>query len=219
CCLAPHLRCERARARRLDPADGAGQQGDDARDRRSLVLDEFGADRGHGADPDARDRPGHACFRVAHAPAGAPRSVRAMTSTSAPAIAVENLSIRYGTVTAVETISFTVDAGQQLTLLGPSGCGKTSTLRAVAGLERPTSGAIRIGGRAVYDRAAGINVRTEQRGMSMVFQSYAIWPHMTVFENVAYGLRVRKEGGAALAAQVRHALDLVKMGQYAGRNA
>ena len=140
-------------------------------------------------------------------------------SNAAPAIEVENLCIRYGVVSAVENVSFTAAGGEQLTLLGPSGCGKTSTLRAVAGLETPTSGAIRIGGRAVYDNVASVNVRTEQRGMSMVFQSYAIWPHMTVFENVAYGLRVRKQGGAALADKVRHALDLVKMGQYAGRNA
>jgi ABC-type Fe3+/spermidine/putrescine transport system ATPase subunit len=142
-----------------------------------------------------------------------------MTSTPAAAIAVENLSIRYGTVTAVETISFTVDAGRQLTLLGPSGCGKTSTLRAVAGLEKPTSGIIRIGGRTVFDGTKGLNVPAEQRGMSMVFQSYAIWPHMTVFDNVAYGLRVRNESGAALKEKVRHALELVKMGPYAERNA
>ncbi len=140
-------------------------------------------------------------------------------SSSSPAIEVENLSIRYGNVTAVETVSFAVDQGQQLTLLGPSGCGKTSTLRAVAGLERPTSGAIRINGRAMFDGAAGINVSAEQRGMSMVFQSYAIWPHMTVFENVAYGLRVRKESGKALEEKVRHALELVKMAPYAERNA
>jgi ABC-type Fe3+/spermidine/putrescine transport system ATPase subunit len=142
-----------------------------------------------------------------------------MTSTAAPAIAVESLSIRYGTVTAVETISFTVDAGRQLTLLGPSGCGKTSTLRAVAGLEKPTSGTIRIGGRTVFDGSSSLNVPAEQRGMSMVFQSYAIWPHMTVFDNVAYGLRVRNESGAALKEKVHHALELVKMGPYAERNA
>jgi iron(III) transport system ATP-binding protein len=141
------------------------------------------------------------------------------TSSSTPAIAVENLSIRYGTVTAVETISFTVDAGQQLTLLGPSGCGKTSTLRAVAGLEKPTSGTIRVGGRTVFDGSSRMNIPAEQRGMSMVFQSYAIWPHMTVFENVAYGLRVRNESSTAVNDKVRHALDLVKMGQFAERNA
>jgi iron(III) transport system ATP-binding protein len=140
-------------------------------------------------------------------------------ATKAPAIAVENLAIRYGSVTAVHNVSFTASPGEQLTLLGPSGCGKTSTLRAVAGLERPTSGAIRIGGKAVYDSAKSINVPAEQRGMSMVFQSYAIWPHMTVFDNVAYGLRVRNVSGAALQEKVHYALDLVKMGAYADRNA
>ena len=138
---------------------------------------------------------------------------------SAPAIEVEDLSIRYGQVTAVGGISFSAASGQQLTLLGPSGCGKTSTLRAVAGLERPTSGAIRIGGKTVYDSGKNVNVPAEQRGMSMVFQSYAIWPHMTVFENVAYGLRVRKVGGSELKEKVQHALELVKMDSYADRNA
>jgi iron(III) transport system ATP-binding protein len=148
-----------------------------------------------------------------------------MTATSttltsgAPAIEVANLSIRYGSVTAVESVSFAVEAGHQLTLLGPSGCGKTSTMRAVAGLEKPTSGGIRIGGRTIFDSAKGVNIPAEQRGMSMVFQSYAIWPHMTVFDNVAYGLRVRKVTGAQLKEKVHHALDLVKMGAYAERNA
>src|SRR6188768_2181107 len=142
-----------------------------------------------------------------------------MNETSASAIEVENLTIRYGDVTAVHGVSFSAAPGQQLTLLGPSGCGKTTTLRAVAGLERPASGAIRVGGRAVFDSAKGINVAAEHRGMSMVFQSYAIWPHMTVFENVAYGLRVRNVGGDDLKQKVHHALDLVKMGAYADRNA
>ena len=92
-------------------------------------------------------------------------------------------------------------------------------MRAVAGLEKPTAGTIRIGGRTVFDGTQGINVPAEQRGMSMVFQSYAIWPHMTVFDNVAYGLRVRNESGAALKEKVHYALDLVKMGPYAERNA
>ncbi len=139
--------------------------------------------------------------------------------TSDPAIEVENLSIRYGAITAVGSVSFTVNQGEQLTLLGPSGCGKTSTLRAVAGLERPTGGTIKIGGRTMYDAAKGINLAAEERGLSMVFQSYAIWPHMTVFDNVAYGLRVRKESGAALKEKVHHALDLVHMSAYADRNA
>jgi iron(III) transport system ATP-binding protein len=140
-------------------------------------------------------------------------------SPSSPVISVENLSIHYGSVSAVEGVSFTAEKGQQLTLLGPSGCGKTSTMRAVAGLESPSGGTIRIGGRTMFDGSAGINIPAEQRGLSMVFQSYAIWPHMTVFDNVAYGLRVRGESGTALRDKVHHALDLVKMAPYAERNA
>src|SRR5260370_17766838 len=136
-----------------------------------------------------------------------------------PAIAVENLVIRCGSVTAVESVRLVCKGGEELTLVGTCGCGKTSTLRAVAGLERPHAGAIRIGGRAMYDAARRINLPAERRGLSMVFQSYAIWPHMTVFENVAYGLRVRNEGGASLKEKVHHALDLVQMVPFANRNA
>jgi iron(III) transport system ATP-binding protein len=136
-----------------------------------------------------------------------------------PFIEVQDLTIRYGNFAAVGPVSFNVMPGEQLTLLGPSGCGKTTTLRAIAGLERPTSGAIRIGGRTMFDGAAGINLPAEQRGLSMVFQSYAIWPHMTVFENVAYGLRVRHETGNSLREKVHRALDLVQMGTYADRHA
>jgi ABC-type Fe3+/spermidine/putrescine transport system ATPase subunit len=132
---------------------------------------------------------------------------------------VENLEIHYGPVAAVGPVSFTVMPGQQVTLLGPSGCGKTTTLRALAGLERPSAGMIRIGGQTVYSSAGGINVPAEKRGLSMVFQSYAIWPHMTVFENVAYGLRVRRKAKAEIVEKVRAALDLVQMGAYAERHA
>src|SRR6478735_303637 len=104
-----------------------------------------------------------------------------------PHIEVTDLVIRYGAVAAVGPVSFSVPRGQQLTLLGPSGCGKTTTLRAIAGLEQPASGTIRIGGEVMYSSEAGINLPAEKRGLSMVFQSYAIWPHMSVFENVAYG--------------------------------
>ena len=142
---------------------------------------------------------------------------RMQVGAPTPAIEVASLSIKYGSVVAVGSVSFTVNEGEQLTLLGPSGCGKTSTLRAVAGLERPSAGAIRIGGRTMYDAARGIEIPAEQRGLSMVFQSYAIWPHMTVFDNVAFGLRVRNE--TSLKEKVHHALDLVKMGPYADRNA
>ena len=121
---------------------------------------------------------------------------------SAEFVTVEGLSIDYGGIAAVDDVSFTVRKGEQLTLLGPSGCGKTTTLRAIAGLEQPTAGEIRIGGAPVYSSANRVNIPAEKRGLSMVFQSYAIWPHMTVFENVAYGLRVRRESKEQIAEKV-----------------
>src|SRR5215470_1096627 len=130
----------------------------------------------------------------------------------AAAIEVRDLVVRYGRVTAVAGVTFAVGAGEHVTLLGPSGCGKTTTLRAIAGLEHPAAGEIRIGGAAVYDGRTRVNVPPERRGLSMVFQSYAIWPHMTVFDNVAYGLRVRRLPAAEVAERVRWALELVQMG-------
>ena len=116
-------------------------------------------------------------------------------------------------------VNFNVMPGEQLTLLGPSGCGKTTTLRAVAGLEQPTAGEIRIDGVPVFSAARKINIPAEKRGLSMVFQSYAIWSHMTVFDNVAYGLRVRKAGAAEITEKVDRALDMVQMREFGGRRA
>lgn len=140
-------------------------------------------------------------------------------SLSPVEIEVQGLEVHYGQVLAAGPVSFTVERGQQLTLLGPSGCGKTTTLRAIAGLEKPSGGSIRISGETMYDSATGTNLPAERRGLSMVFQSYAIWPHMSVFENVAYGLRVRQLSEAAIKERVNQALDLVKMGSFASRNA
>ncbi|HZY53335.1 MAG TPA: ABC transporter ATP-binding protein [Reyranella sp.] len=133
-------------------------------------------------------------------------------------IEVADLVVRYGDQTAVNGVSFTVGRGEHLTLLGPSGCGKTTTLRAIAGLEHPSAGAIRIDGQAMYE-AGHRNIPAEQRGVSMVFQSYAVWPHMTVFDNVAYGLRVRKQSKADIKSAVERALDLVQMRHLAERAA
>jgi iron(III) transport system ATP-binding protein len=132
-----------------------------------------------------------------------------------PRIEVTDLVVRYGDTTAVSGIGFAIAPGELVTLLGPSGCGKTTTLRAIAGLESPTSGGIRLNGESVW--APKRSVPAEKRGVSMVFQSYAIWPHMTVFENVAYGLRVRGAAASDIRYHVTRVLDMVQMGAYADR--
>ncbi|HWB48465.1 MAG TPA: ABC transporter ATP-binding protein [Stellaceae bacterium] len=134
-------------------------------------------------------------------------------------IEIADLVVRYGDVVAVGGVSLTVAQGEHVTLLGPSGCGKTTTLRAIAGLEEPSGGTIRIDGTAVYSAAERRNVPAEKRGVSMVFQSYAVWPHMSVFDNVAYGLRVRKLPRPEIARAVERALDLVQMRNFADRSA
>jgi iron(III) transport system ATP-binding protein len=138
---------------------------------------------------------------------------------SEPRIEVADLVVRYGDVIAVDGIGFDIAPGELVTLLGPSGCGKTTTLRAVAGLETPSGGSIRLNGDTVYSAGERRNVPAEKRGVSMVFQSYAIWPHMTVFDNVAYGLRVRRLPSAEVRENVQRVLGLVQMLEYADRPA
>ncbi|HEX3644178.1 MAG TPA: ABC transporter ATP-binding protein [Vicinamibacterales bacterium] len=135
------------------------------------------------------------------------------------AVSVEELVVGYGGVTAVDGVSFTVGVGEHLTLLGPSGCGKTTTLRAIAGLESPRSGRIAIDGVHVYDGAAGVEAPPEDRGLSMVFQSYAIWPHMSVFDNVAFPFRVRGVSREASRTAVERALALVDLAGFGDRPA
>jgi len=118
---------------------------------------------------------------------------------------------------AVNDVSFRVAAGEIVVLLGPSGCGKTTTLRCVAGLEHPTSGTIAIGGAVVSDPARGLLTPPRLRNIGMVFQSYAVWPHMTVFQNVAYPLRHRKFPRAEIESKVAATLELVGLSEYAAR--
>jgi iron(III) transport system ATP-binding protein len=142
-----------------------------------------------------------------------------LNSSRAGFVSVERLSMAYGGVVAVDGISFTVGRQEHVTLLGPSGCGKTTTLRALAGLETPTGGRIEIDGAAVYDAELRRNVSPEKRGVSMVFQSYAIWPHMTVFDNVAFSFRVRGISRAKARPAVERALALVDLASFADRSA
>lgn len=132
---------------------------------------------------------------------------------------LELLSKNFGGVTAVDTVELEVPGGSLVTLLGPSGCGKTTTLRCVAGLEVPSAGRIWIGDRCVYDDARGINVQVDKRQIGMVFQSYAIWPHMTVFDNVAYPLKGRRTGKAETKRRVMESLRSVGLEALAGRRA
>lgn len=119
---------------------------------------------------------------------------------------------QHGAVKAVDGISFEVPEGGLFTLLGPSGCGKSTTLRCIAGLEKPEDGEIHVGDRTVFSKKRGVAVPPHKRDMGMVFQSYAIWPHMTVFENVAYPLRVAKKfSGKQIKDKVEKALYLVKL--------
>jgi ABC-type Fe3+/spermidine/putrescine transport system ATPase subunit len=126
---------------------------------------------------------------------------------------------RYGAVPAVDRASLEIARGEVFTLLGPSGCGKTTTLRLVAGLERPDAGEIALRGRVVASAAARLFVGPHRRNLGMVFQSYAIWPHMTVFDNVAYPLTLRGEKRAATRDKVARVLDLVGLAGLEARPA
>jgi iron(III) transport system ATP-binding protein len=126
-----------------------------------------------------------------------------------------------GNVPACDGVSFEVPAGKFFTLLGPSGCGKTTTLRSIAGLERPDVGEIALEGAVVYSSRGGIFVPPNRRDIGMVFQSYAIWPHMTVFENVAFPLRVSRARPTRpeILNRVRKALATVQLDGLEGRPA
>ena len=128
---------------------------------------------------------------------------------------LQGLTKRYGTAPVVKELSLSVDKGQLVCLLGPSGCGKTTTLRLIAGFLEPDAGEIRVGGRRVS--APGDSEPPERRNMSMIFQSYALWPHMTVFENVAYGLRLRGLPRADVQQRADTILAATKLSQLAQR--
>ena len=133
----------------------------------------------------------------------------------------KNYKTNSGDVQAVKEVDLDVGVGEIVTLLGPSGCGKTTMLRCVAGLEQPDSGEIEIDGQCVFSRPLRTSVPTHRRPIAIVFQSYAIWPHMNVFENVAYPLRVSRARftKAEVQDRVMDALDTVRIPDLAGRSA
>jgi iron(III) transport system ATP-binding protein len=136
-----------------------------------------------------------------------------MNAAASQGLNVEGLVKEFSGVRAVNGISFTAGPGEFISLLGPSGCGKTTTLRCIAGFEHPQSGRITLNGMPLTDADKGIFTPPHQRRFGMVFQSYAVWPHMTVFDNVAYPLKV--QGGvtrAAIGERVRAKLDMVGLG-------
>ncbi len=138
-------------------------------------------------------------------------------------LAVRGLEKRYdrrrADAFAVRDVALDIRAGEFFTLLGPSGCGKTTTLRCVAGLETPDSGEIEIAGRAVFSSARRLVVPVARRDIAMVFQSYAIWPHMTVAENVRFPLDALGTGGAEAERRVTHALEMVGLSGFRDRPA
>ena len=125
------------------------------------------------------------------------------------AVELRGLSKKYGDLTVVDRIDLRIEHGLMVCLLGPSGCGKTTTLRLIAGFMEPTAGEIRVGERVVSSITK--TLPPEQRNMSMIFQSYALWPHMTVAENVAYGLRLRKMDAATIQAKLTKILSSAKL--------
>ena len=137
-------------------------------------------------------------------------------------IQITNVTKRYrraggATITPVDNISLTVAENELVVLLGPSGCGKTTLLRCVAGLETPDEGEIVIDGRVVFSSAKGIFVPPDQRRLSMIFQSYALWPHKTVFDNVAYGLTLRRMAGGEIRTRVMEVLGQLGLGHLGER--
>jgi iron(III) transport system ATP-binding protein len=130
-------------------------------------------------------------------------------------VELHGVTKRYGALAVVDDISLTIEHGRLVCLLGPSGCGKTTTLRLIAGFVEPSAGEIRVGGKVLSSPAR--TIPPERRNMSMIFQSYALWPHMTVADNVAYGLKLRKADRATIDRKLRAILATTHLGALADR--
>lgn len=134
-----------------------------------------------------------------------------------PIVEVKNLTKFFGDVVAVNNVSLTIEEKDFLILLGPSGCGKTTILRMIVGLEIPSSGEIYLKNRCVFSSKKGVSVPARQREVGLVFQSYALWPHMTVFENIAFGLKVKRMKSEMIREKVKDVLNYMRLEEMAGR--
>ena len=132
-------------------------------------------------------------------------------------IVLTGINKYYGTNRVLKDVDLTIEDGEFMTLLGPSGCGKTTTLRVIAGLEKPQSGSIVMDGERIVNAAESFFAPPAKRGLNLVFQSYALWPHMTVFDNVAFGLRVKHTPKDEMKKLVESALSRMQIGEYAER--
>ena len=130
-------------------------------------------------------------------------------------VTIQNVTKTFGNTTVLENFDAVFADGEFITLLGPSGCGKTTMLRIIAGFEKPTSGSVLFDDRVVSSDK--VFIPPEKRDIGMVFQSYAVWPHMTVFDNVAYPLQIKKVDKAAIRQKVEHVLEVVHLAQYRDR--
>ncbi|MBQ9331218.1 MAG: ABC transporter ATP-binding protein [Oscillibacter sp.] len=132
-------------------------------------------------------------------------------------IVLQNVDKFYGKNHVLKDLNLTINDGEFMTLLGPSGCGKTTTLRVVSGLEKPQNGFIYMDDKEIVNAKEAKFAPPSQRNLNLVFQSYALWPHMTVFDNVSFGLKIRKESSDVIAKKVASALERMQIGEYAKR--
>lgn len=162
---------------------------------------------------------GRTSYEVSHK-MSASEAVGAVEATSPDlAVDVRGLHKKFGKQTALESLDLSVEKGEFLVLLGPSGCGKTTTMRSIAGLEQPTGGVIEVGGQVVFDSSRGIDRAPADRKIGMVFQSYAIWPHRTVRENVSFPLKMQKVPRKEATKRIDDVLELVGLEAMGRRSA
>ena len=134
-----------------------------------------------------------------------------------PEIRLEHVTKRFEKFVAVDDLNLVINEHDFITLLGPSGCGKTTTLRMIAGLETPTEGKITIGDKVVFDAATGVNISPAKRDIGFLFQNYALWPHMTVYQNIAFGLENLKWKKEDIKVRVQEMLKMLKIEEFVSR--